>query len=143
MFMAALARLSRGFSRERPLGSVISVKIDPGSKTTGIVLVEEANREVLFAGEIQHRGAKIRKALLDRRAQFGHPEVRQAAGRLLRDAAVVSASRWAVWRRSQSLELRLETAWSTASARAILSGPWCPKAKGSVSTLNGSAPPHG
>ena len=44
----------------------VQIKIDPGSKVTGIALVKE--NMVVFAAELQHRGAAIRKALSDRRA---------------------------------------------------------------------------
>jgi 5-methylcytosine-specific restriction endonuclease McrA len=43
------------------------IKIDPGSKTTGMVLVDEENNKVVWAGEIIHRGHQIKKALLSRR----------------------------------------------------------------------------
>ncbi len=43
------------------------VKLDPGSKNTGIVLVREADNKLLWAGEIQHRGQVIRDALYSRR----------------------------------------------------------------------------
>jgi len=44
------------------------VKIDPGSKTTGVALVREGDNKVVWAAEIQHRGQKIRDSLLSRRA---------------------------------------------------------------------------
>lgn len=34
----------------------LRVKIDPGSKTTGMAVVNEASREVVFAAEMEHRG---------------------------------------------------------------------------------------
>lgn len=43
----------------------ITLKLDPGSKITGIALVQD-NR-VLFGAELQHRGQQIRDALLSRR----------------------------------------------------------------------------
>lgn len=53
---------------ERDGGDVqpVSVKIDPGSKTTGLATV--ANGRVLWAAELHHRGAVIRDRLLSRRA---------------------------------------------------------------------------
>jgi hypothetical protein len=45
----------------------LRVKIDPGSRTTGIVLVNDATGEVVFAAELIHRGQQIRDALLSRR----------------------------------------------------------------------------
>src|SRR5437764_5201967 len=46
----------------------LRVKIDPGSKTTGLALVNDQTGEVVWAGEITHRGGAIRHALLARRA---------------------------------------------------------------------------
>jgi 5-methylcytosine-specific restriction endonuclease McrA len=45
----------------------LRLKIDPGSKTTGLALVHDASGEVVFAAELQHRGQAIKKALEDRR----------------------------------------------------------------------------
>ncbi|MDF5722790.1 MAG: RNA-guided endonuclease IscB, partial [Rhizonema sp. PD37] len=45
----------------------LRVKIDPGSKTTGIAIINEAKSELIFACEIQHRGSAIRDALTSRR----------------------------------------------------------------------------
>jgi 5-methylcytosine-specific restriction endonuclease McrA len=42
------------------------VKLDPGSKTTGIAVVAEDANAVVWAAEVQHRGAQI-KACMDRR----------------------------------------------------------------------------
>lgn len=44
------------------------LKLDPGSKTTGIAVVAEENRRVVWAGELTHRGQQIRDRLLTRRA---------------------------------------------------------------------------
>ena len=43
----------------------VRLKIDPGAKTTGLALVRE-DGEVLFLAEIEHRGARIRKAMQQR-----------------------------------------------------------------------------
>ena len=43
------------------------LKIDPGSKTTGIAVVQEETGRVVFAAELTHRGQAIRDALLARR----------------------------------------------------------------------------
>jgi 5-methylcytosine-specific restriction endonuclease McrA len=45
----------------------LRVKLDPGSRTTGIALVNDATGEVVFAAELTHRGQQIRDALLSRR----------------------------------------------------------------------------
>jgi 5-methylcytosine-specific restriction endonuclease McrA len=44
------------------------LKLDPGSKTTGIAVVAEATGRVVWAGELTHRGQAVRDALLSRRA---------------------------------------------------------------------------
>lgn len=44
------------------------VKIDPGSKTTGIAVVQEATDRVVAAVEVSHRGQAIKAALDARRA---------------------------------------------------------------------------
>lgn len=43
------------------------VKLDPGSKTTGIAVVAEESRRVVWAGELTHRGQQIRDRLQARR----------------------------------------------------------------------------
>lgn len=44
----------------------VQFKVDPGSKKTGVALVQDG--EVIFAAEIEHRGQAIRDALEKRRA---------------------------------------------------------------------------
>lgn len=44
------------------------LKIDPGSKTSGIAVVNETTGRVVFAAELTHRGQQIRDNLLSRRA---------------------------------------------------------------------------
>lgn len=46
----------------------LRVKLDPGSKTTGIAVVNDTSGEVVFAAELQHRGSVIKQRLDDRRA---------------------------------------------------------------------------
>ena len=43
----------------------VGLKVDPGAKATGLALVRE-DGEVLFLAEIEHRGARIRKAMQQR-----------------------------------------------------------------------------
>jgi 5-methylcytosine-specific restriction endonuclease McrA len=43
------------------------VKLDPGSKTTGIAVVAESTGRVVWAGELTHRGQQIRDRLEQRR----------------------------------------------------------------------------
>jgi 5-methylcytosine-specific restriction endonuclease McrA len=54
-------------SRPDPPVSPLRLKIDPGAKTTGIALVNDATGEVVFAAELKHRGLAIRDALTSRR----------------------------------------------------------------------------
>lgn len=44
------------------------LKLDPGSKTTGIAIVQDETDRVVFAAELTHRGQQIRDRLLARRA---------------------------------------------------------------------------
>jgi hypothetical protein len=53
---------------EAPMLEPLCLKIDPGSKTTGMALVNDASGQVVFAAELQHRGEQIKKALDGRRA---------------------------------------------------------------------------
>jgi len=46
----------------------LRLKIDPGSQTTGLALVNDATGHVIFALELSHRGDAIKKALERRRA---------------------------------------------------------------------------
>ena len=45
----------------------LRVKIDPGAKTSGLALVNDATGEVVWVAELQHRGFQIREALTSRR----------------------------------------------------------------------------
>jgi 5-methylcytosine-specific restriction endonuclease McrA len=50
----------------------VTVKIDPGSRTTGLAVVQECQRlpaKVVWGGELEHRGRKIRDDLVARRAR--------------------------------------------------------------------------
>ncbi|MBA2286448.1 MAG: HNH endonuclease [Ktedonobacteraceae bacterium] len=53
---------------EQPQLHPLRLKLDPGSKATGIALLDDQSGQVLFAAELSHRGAAIKKALDDRRA---------------------------------------------------------------------------
>ena len=44
----------------------VALKVDPGSKTTGIALVQPG--KVIFAAELEHRGQQIKDTLESRRA---------------------------------------------------------------------------
>lgn len=53
---------------EPPKIEPLRLKIDPGSHTTGLAIVNDASGEVVFAAELAHRGQTIRDALESRRA---------------------------------------------------------------------------
>lgn len=53
---------------EQPVAQSLRLKLDPGSKTTGLALVDDATGDVVFASEIRHRGTAIKCALDRRRA---------------------------------------------------------------------------
>ena len=46
----------------------LRLKIDPGSKVTGVAIINQQTGEVVFAAEIEHRGEAIKKSLDARRA---------------------------------------------------------------------------
>ena len=46
----------------------LRLKLDPGSKTTGIAIVNDASGEVVWAAELTHRGNAIKEALESRRS---------------------------------------------------------------------------
>jgi 5-methylcytosine-specific restriction endonuclease McrA len=52
---------------DQPKLQPLRVKIDPGSKTTGIAVVNDVTGKVVFAAELSHRGQAICDALLSRR----------------------------------------------------------------------------
>ncbi len=53
---------------EQPQVQPLRIKLDPGSRTTGIAIVDDESGQVLFAAELAHRSQQIKKALDDRRA---------------------------------------------------------------------------
>jgi 5-methylcytosine-specific restriction endonuclease McrA len=55
------------YAVDLPTLQPLRVKLDPGSKTTGIAMVNDATGKVVFAAELSHRGQAIRDALLSRR----------------------------------------------------------------------------
>lgn len=58
------------FEREEGVCQDLSLKLDPGSKITGVALVADFNKsdQVIWAAHLKHRGATIKKALDQRRA---------------------------------------------------------------------------
>ncbi|HZU02336.1 MAG TPA: RNA-guided endonuclease IscB [Ktedonobacteraceae bacterium] len=53
---------------EQPALSPLHLKLDPGSKTTGIALVNDESGQVVWAAELSHRGEQIKRDLDKRRA---------------------------------------------------------------------------
>jgi 5-methylcytosine-specific restriction endonuclease McrA len=46
----------------------LQIKLDPGSKVTGLAIINQQSGEVIFAAELEHRGQAIKKKLDTRRA---------------------------------------------------------------------------
>ncbi len=68
---------------EEPHVHPLRLKLDPGSKTTGLALVNDASGDVVFAAELFHRGHAIKEALDARRVvrrnrRARHTRYRQA-----------------------------------------------------------------
>lgn len=82
----------------------ITVKIDPGSKTTGLVLVDSDGR-VLFAAELEHRGKAIKADLESRRSLRRGRRARNTRYRAARFNNRVRPEGWL----PPSLEHRVET----------------------------------
>jgi len=58
---------------EEPRPAPLRLKIDPGARTSGLALVDDARGEVIWAAELTHRGETITRALEQRRAlRRGH-----------------------------------------------------------------------
>jgi hypothetical protein len=60
--------LKRAVPDAQPAPEPLRLKIDPGSRTTGLALVHEASGQVVWAAELAHRSQRIHAALLARRA---------------------------------------------------------------------------
>ena len=63
------------------------VKIDPGSKTTGVAIVQEETGQVVAAVEIEHRGQAIKASLVARAALRGARRARKTRYRRSRSKA--------------------------------------------------------
>jgi hypothetical protein len=53
---------------EQPVLQPLRIKLDPGSKTTGIAVINDVTGEAVWAAELTHRGNQIKRALQKRRA---------------------------------------------------------------------------
>src|SRR5574337_858598 len=58
--------LKRGV--ERPQARPLRLKIDPGSRVTGLAVLDDTTGAVVFAAEVEHRSLPIKAAMNDRRA---------------------------------------------------------------------------
>ena len=86
------------------------LKLDPGSKVTGMALVANFARRgatVVWAGELAHRGAAIRKALEQRRGHRGH----RRGNLRYREPRFDNRTRPAGWL-APSLQHRVDTTWT-------------------------------
>lgn len=55
-------------SADAPSTPALRLKLDPGSRSTGLAVVNETTGQVVFAAEITHRAEQVREALTKRRA---------------------------------------------------------------------------
>ena len=62
----------------------LRLKIDPGSKTTGLAIVSERTGAVVWAAELTHRGFQIREALNSRKVKRGNRRYRKTRYRARR-----------------------------------------------------------
>lgn len=60
--------LRRAVPEAEAIPEPLRLKIDPGSTTTGLAVVNDESGQVVWAAEVTHRGQAIRDALLARRA---------------------------------------------------------------------------
>jgi len=72
----------------------LRVKIDPGSKTTGVAVVNQSSGEVLWAAELTRRGEAVRQALTKRRRARRSRRARQTRYRQPRFANRRRKSGW-------------------------------------------------
>ncbi|HWS82977.1 MAG TPA: RNA-guided endonuclease IscB, partial [Ktedonobacteraceae bacterium] len=69
---------------DAPVVADLRVKIDPGSKTTGIAIINDQSGEVIFAAELTHRGQQIKSSIDDRRGVRRGRRARHTRYRLAR-----------------------------------------------------------
>jgi hypothetical protein len=109
----------------------LRLKIDPGSKTTGVAVVNEATGQVVWAAELTHRGQQV-KARLDQRRMCRRSR-RQRHTRY-RQPRLFNRRRRAGWL-PPSLESRISNTltWAHRLRR------WCPVGAGVRSTPSASS----
>jgi 5-methylcytosine-specific restriction endonuclease McrA len=54
--------------RDEPALQPLRLKIDPGSKSTGLAVLDDTTGQLIWAGDLAHRGEKVRENLDQRRA---------------------------------------------------------------------------
>ncbi len=81
-------------SRPDAVVEPLRVKLDPGATTSGIALVNDRGGEVIWAGELTHRGWEIRTALAKRRAARRSRRSRKTRYRACRFANRRRSSGW-------------------------------------------------
>ena len=93
----------------------LQLKIDPGSKTSGIAIINQQTGEVVFAANIHHRGQAIKKSLDSRRAQRRHRRSRKTRYRQPRFLNRTRPEGWL----PPSLESRIEnvSTWTRRLSR--------------------------
>lgn len=72
------------------------LKLDPGSKTSGLAIIQEHMARIVWAGELTHRGQWIRNRLLIRRALRHNRRQRKTRYRKARFLNRRQPSRWLV-----------------------------------------------
>lgn len=86
-----------------PLVQPLRLKLDPGSKTTGLAIVNDVSGEVVWAAELTHRGQAIKEALDARRGVRRSRRQRQTRYRQARFANRTRKRGWL----APSLESRI------------------------------------
>ncbi len=71
------------YAVENPVIPDLRIKLDPGSKITGIAVIDDASGKVVYAAELSRRGQAVRDSLLKRRnsrrgRRHRHTRYRQA-----------------------------------------------------------------
>jgi 5-methylcytosine-specific restriction endonuclease McrA len=88
----------------------VALKIDPGSRTTGVVLVADfqSGKQVIWGAELTHRGQAIRDVLVSRTAQRRSRRQRKTR---YRQARFLNRARPKGWL-APSLKSRLDNIWT-------------------------------
>ncbi len=79
---------------EKPQTPDLALKFDPGSKTTGIAIVNQTSGEVVFAANLEHRGNTIKASMDSRRLVRKHRRARNTRYRRPRFLHRTKPSGW-------------------------------------------------